>query len=55
MKSGCTVVKMEIHRSLKRDSNLLNLNTIMLHSDVVEAVKFRLFYFDSNGESVDSL
>lgn len=54
MKSGCTVVKMEIHLSLKLDSNLLNLNTIMLHSDV-EAVKFRLFYFDSNGESVDTL
>lgn len=46
---------MEIHLSLKVDSNLLNLNIIMLHSDVVEAVAFRLFYFDSNGESVDTL
>lgn len=55
MKPGCAVVKMEIHLSLKLDSNLLNLNTIMLHSDVVEAAKFRLFYFDSNGESVDTL
>lgn len=55
MKSGCTVVKMEIHLTLKLDSNLLNLNTMMLHSDVVEAAKFRLFYFDSNGESVDTL
>lgn len=55
MKPACAVVKMEIHLSLKLDSNLLYLNTIMLHSDVVEAAKFRLFYFDSNGESVDTL
>lgn len=46
---------MEIHLSFKEDSNLLNLNVIMLHSDVVEAVMFRLFYFDSNGESFDTL
>lgn len=55
MTSGCSVVRMEIHLSLKVDSNLLNLNMIMLHSDVAEAVKFRLFYFDSNGESIDTL
>lgn len=42
---------METHLSLKVDSHLLNLNMIGLHSDVVEAVMFRLFYFDSNDES----
>lgn len=46
---------MEIHLSLKMDSNLLNLNIIRLHSGVVEAVMFRLSYFDSNDESTDTL
>lgn len=46
---------METHLSLKVDSNLLNLNMVMLHSGVVEAVMFRLFYFDSNDESIDTL
>lgn len=41
--------------SLQVNSNLLNLNTIMLRRDTVEAVMFRLFYFDSNDESVDTL
>lgn len=49
------LVKMETHLSLKVDSNLLNLNMVMLHSGVVEAVMFRLFYFDSNDESIDTL
>lgn len=44
---------MEIRLPFKVDSTLLNLNVIMLQSEVVEAVTFRLFYFDSNGESVD--
>lgn len=45
MKSGCAVVK--------TDFSLLNLNMIVLHSGGAEAVMFRLFYSDSNGESVD--
>lgn len=44
MKSWC-MVKMEIHLSLNMDSNPLNLNLAMLHSEVVEAMMFRLFLF----------
>lgn len=47
-------MKMEKHLFLKVDSNLLNLNMIIRQSEVVEAMKFRLFYFDSNGESVET-
>lgn len=54
MKPARSVVRLGMRPSLKVDSNL-NLNVIMLHSDAAEAVKFRLFYFDSNGESIDTL
>lgn len=38
---------------LEVDSSLLNLNLTVLHCGGVEAAVFRLFHFDSYGESVD--
>lgn len=37
----------------KADLSLLNLNLRVLHCDGAEPAVFRLFYFDSYGESVD--
>lgn len=45
MKSECAVLKVDL--------SLLNLNLTVLHCGGVEAAVFRLFYFDSCGESVD--
>lgn len=39
---------------LEADLNLLNLNLRVLRSGGAEPAVFRLFYFDSYGESVDS-
>ena len=38
---------------LEADSSLFNLNLTVLHCGGVEAAVFRLFHFDSYGESVD--